>query len=491
MPAEVMSPKNTSMAEESLAAKARVMIPTPKNNTPSKHSCRVSRCGCVAPDGIGNRSPRYHARFCPYRCDETRPANDEAQAVDDQIPFGRDRSGSRNKIAVRVPTTQSDAQLPPPPPPPMPLFGRARGNSRSRSVVTAPTTQNGAHAGEAQFRSKAPASLDTHECDVAFDAPLDVVQPQPSPSANELTDTLLGKTEDLLRRLSELGLDAIKTPNGLKDIKIDEIKDTASEDDCSEKVECVSQDDEQTDQDVIENKRDTVEVPIELWKMMQEKFKDAITTESNCANEMQRLVALQRLQDTIANEWQSRNMLRKNSRGQVYDDMLASTSSLAPSTDCPGTDTENESNSSSEVADNLRGVAIGAPRSSKDHVSRSVRATSPARLTVTQPLRNVLSPHFKPAAIHVLRRQSSPLGLRVLSPSPRRVGPRATAGWSSPRDMLPRATVGWSSPRDTLTSTTVSQTVNVTTSIQSSGGSPLSVTTNVQTSTRVDFSARI
>jgi hypothetical protein len=374
----------------------------------------------------------------------------------------------------------------------MPLFGRARDSSRSRSVVTAPTTQNGAHAGEAQFRSKAPASLDTQECDVASDGSLHVVQPQSSPSANELTDTLLGKTEDLLRRMSELGLDTIKTPDGLKDIKIDDIKDTASEDDCSEKVECLSQDDEQTDQDVIENNRDTVEVPIELWTMMQEKFQDAITAESNCANEMQRLLALQRLQDTIANEWKSPNMLRKkNSRGKVYDDMLASRSSLATSTDCPGTDTENESNSSSEVVDDLRGVAIGAPRSSKDHVSRSVRATSPARLTVTQPLGNGLSPLFKPAAIHVLRRQSSPLGIRVLSPSPIRVGPRATVGWSSPRNTLPRTTGGWSSPRDTLTSTTVSQTVNVTTSIQSSGGSPLSVTTNVQTSTRVDVSARI
>jgi hypothetical protein len=291
--------------------------------------------------------------------------------------------------------------------------------------------------------------------------------------------------------MSELGVDSIKTPNGWKELKIDDSKDTSSEGDCSEKAEWWAQDDDKVYQDAMETKPDMVEVPIELWKIMEEKFQDAITTD---LNDSEKLAALKKLQDTIANEWQSSHKLRRNSfRDDIYDDMLASRTSLATSTDCPGTDLENESNSSSEVVDGMQGVASGVPRPSKDHVSRPVRATSPAKsparltsqahatspagLTVAQPLGNGLLPRFKPATFHVRRRQSSPLGIRVLSPSPRSIGARASFGWCT--------------PRDTLTSTTVSQSVNVTTSIQSTVGNSLSVTTNVQTSTRVDVSVRM
>lgn len=456
MPVEAMSPRDSLIANGSLAAQARVMMPTPKSEKSTGHSCRVSRCGCVAPDGMRNRSPRSHARFCPFRCEQTTPTHDQAQAADHQLP---------------------------PPPTPAFAFGRKRANSRNRITTIAPTSENDAQAGEAAFRSKAPAFLDTQECNVAADELNDVGQPQPSPSTNELTDSLLGKTEDLLRRMVELGVDAIKTPKGWKDLKIDESVLTSPEDDCSEKAESCSQDGDKTDEEATETKRDIVEVPIELWKIMEEKFQGAITTDMN---DSEKIAALRKLQDTIANECQNSKKFRKNalrdnvyddmllrknaSRDDVFDDMLASRSSLATSTDCPGTDLENESNSSSD------GVASGVPAPRKDHVSRPVRAASPARL-ISQPLGNALLPRFKPATIHVRRRQSSPLGIRVLSPSPRSVGARASFGWCS--------------PRDTLTSTTVSQTVNVTTSIQRTIGNPLSVTTNVQTSTRVDVSVRM
>jgi hypothetical protein len=226
--------------------------------------------------------------------------------------------------------------------------------------------------------------------------------------------------------MKELGLDAISEPAHDNDHASDTTNTARSEDEKSDNSDYWSPD--EVDEEL---KPDTVRVPLELWKAM-EKFQDMVVNER----------------------------LKTPGRDKVYDDRI-SLASVA-STDCPGTDFENMSNSSSDAAD-------CATRSGKLQLPGFVQAAPPPRVAIAQPVASGLS-LLAPATVHVLHRQSLPVGVRVLSPAP-----------------LPRASFGCLSPRESLSSTTVSHSVNVKTSI-STGGNSISVTTNVQTSTKIDLS---
>jgi len=426
MPIENASPKDALIAKDSLAAQARVMMPAaPKNEQSTQHSCRVSRCGCVAPDDLMSKPLQSSTKVGPLGWDQGSPKN----CLSPRSPQSKASSAKRSVDKV-------DKEYN--------IFGKHRAKSPGRISPTMAT--DAPKAKEAAFRSKAPACLDTPECYIDDIGSNDQIQP--SPSATELTESVLGKTEDLIRRLSELGLDSIsEPPHAVKDNVNDAIKEKLSEDGNSDKSEWWSQeDDDAGDESEEELKHETVEVPLKLWKMM-EKF-----------------------QDVLANE-QFQDVRQKFVvQDKVHDDMLVSRTSVASSdsTDCPGTDLENVSNSSSEAAEYIQAVTYGSARSGKVELPRAVRA---------HPLGNGLS-RYPAGTILVRHRQSSPIrGIRVLSPTLRRLEAKTSFGWCT--------------PRDTLNSTTVSQTFNVTTSVQSTMGSTLSVTTNLHTSTRIDVSVHM
>merc|ERR1739838_771039 len=96
-------------------------------------------------------------------------------------------------------------------------------------------------------------------------------------------------------------------------------------------------------------------------------------------------------------------------RDKVSDGMQASTISLASlaSTDCPGTDLENMSSSSSDAADCV-------PRSCKLQLPRCVQAATPPRVAIPPPVASGLS-LLAPATVHVRHRKSLPAGFQVLS----------------------------------------------------------------------------
>jgi hypothetical protein len=260
----------------SLAAQARSAI-MQANKTPSQgsgnrpHRCRVSRCGCVASEDVENRC------LCPPNTNTRQP-----QLKDRQPPkeaFHRYGKGKDLRSPTRaIPISQKQDCLP-----------------RDASDATLRLPRDASDATLRQSRSPfgvmplldlgdtSPAHEDV-ACDVCTEAesPTDLpasvsAQVTPtnantnacfphSPTNAELTESVLQKSQYLLRQLSGLNLEA--APERFRS----DLKDGDNESTYSQEISCRSK--TMIGAESLDNKVETVEVPVVLLKVLTDTWEE-------------------------------------------------------------------------------------------------------------------------------------------------------------------------------------------------------------------------